>query len=139
MNHYVLVGDEQKGPYDMEQLKWMWKTGQITAETSYWREGLTQWIPLGVMVSDAIAAESRIEAQKKAAPAVQPKTEDKDPEPTTFENIIIVIFALFFSVFAMIVGVVLRLLGRKKSGTKMIVWGLLFSVIWVLMAFSGAF
>ena len=42
---YLLVGDQQTGPYTPDQIRSMWLTGQVTAETLYWFAGLQAWFP----------------------------------------------------------------------------------------------
>jgi len=65
MNYYVLLENEQRGPYTLTQLMAMWSTGQITSETMHWFEGLTEWIPLGSFVADEIAQEMADQVAKK--------------------------------------------------------------------------
>lgn len=42
---YLLIGEDQTGPYTPEQIRSMWTNGQITAETLYWFDGLGEWFP----------------------------------------------------------------------------------------------
>ena len=44
MNRYrIIQNGEERGPYTFEQLRSMWSSGQITADTLYWQEGMTAW------------------------------------------------------------------------------------------------
>ncbi len=43
---YILVGEEQTGPYTPDQIRAMWAHGQITAQTLYWFDGLKEWFPV---------------------------------------------------------------------------------------------
>lgn len=43
-DHYLLlVGAEQRGPYALSQLRTMWRSGSITADSLYWQESMTEW------------------------------------------------------------------------------------------------
>ncbi len=42
---YLLIGENQKGPYAPDQIRSMWASGEITADTLYWFEGLENWFP----------------------------------------------------------------------------------------------
>jgi len=40
---YISNGGEVQGPYEMGQLRTMWKAGQITADFVYWHEESNEW------------------------------------------------------------------------------------------------
>lgn len=42
-DYYILVGEQQKGPYQLSQMQAMWRSGMINGKTPYWREGLSLW------------------------------------------------------------------------------------------------
>ena len=44
---FVAPGNQQSGPFGLEQLKPMVVSGQITRETLAWRSGMAQWGPAG--------------------------------------------------------------------------------------------
>lgn len=46
IKYYVMVGDERRGPFTLQQLQGMWQSGAITMDTKYWIEGLDDWMPL---------------------------------------------------------------------------------------------
>lgn len=46
IKYYLTFGDEQRGPFVLEQLQTMWRTGGITMDTRYWIEGFDKWMPL---------------------------------------------------------------------------------------------
>ncbi len=50
IKYYVMVGEEQKGPYTLAQLQTMWKAGSLTVDTQYWFEGQGEWMPLGTIL-----------------------------------------------------------------------------------------
>ena len=43
---YLLIGDQQTGPYTPDQIRSMWNSGQVTANVLYWFEGLKEWFPV---------------------------------------------------------------------------------------------
>jgi uncharacterized RDD family membrane protein YckC len=47
MNWYYARGDERMGPVDEAQILALAATGQITAQTLVWREGMADWVPWG--------------------------------------------------------------------------------------------
>lgn len=50
MPYYVLINDETKGPYTMGQLRGMWNSGAVTAQTLHCQEGYDKWTPLSVIL-----------------------------------------------------------------------------------------
>ena len=40
---FISTGGDAQGPYDMGQLRSMWNTGQLTANTLYWSEDGNEW------------------------------------------------------------------------------------------------
>lgn len=46
IKYYVKIGEEQRGPFTLEQLQGMWRAGAVTMETNYWVEGFDEWMPL---------------------------------------------------------------------------------------------
>jgi hypothetical protein len=47
MNRYrINLNGEERGPYTFEQLRSMWSSGYITADTLYWQEGMAEWEPI---------------------------------------------------------------------------------------------
>lgn len=77
MNYYLLLNNQQAGPFTMTQLMSMWTSGQITCETPHFFDGLGEWVPVGTFIEEAIAEESqkskrkaaRFESQTKSASA----------------------------------------------------------------------
>lgn len=66
MNYYLLLNNEQAGPFSLTQLMSMWTSGEITGETLHCFDGLTEWLPLGMFVEEEIAAE-KAKAERKLA------------------------------------------------------------------------
>jgi hypothetical protein len=46
-NIYLLIGEEQKGPFSENEVNEMYAAGTINPETLHWREDLTDWQALG--------------------------------------------------------------------------------------------
>ncbi len=44
---YLYIGGQQYGPYDYKTLKQFVSTGQLTAQTMVWQEGMSAWVPAG--------------------------------------------------------------------------------------------
>jgi len=49
--YYLLLNNEQEGPYTLGQIKSMWNAGGITVKTLYCVEGKSEWKPLLDMTS----------------------------------------------------------------------------------------
>lgn len=47
--YYLLVNEEQTGPYNLERLRLLYRTGQITRQTLFWQEGLAEWLTLSAL------------------------------------------------------------------------------------------
>ena len=43
---YVMIGNQQSGPFPQEVIKAMLESGQITMDTMAWQEGMDNWAPL---------------------------------------------------------------------------------------------
>jgi hypothetical protein len=59
---YISNGGDALGPYEISQLRSMWSTGQITANTLYWDEVRQEWhgiSELGLGDSAATATEAK--------------------------------------------------------------------------------
>jgi len=41
--YYIYYNNHQHGPYVLEQIRGMWNSGTITADTLFWQEGMTDW------------------------------------------------------------------------------------------------
>jgi len=48
-NTYLLLDQKQKGPYSEEEIQEMYTAGTITAQTLYWKEGMSDWQALGLV------------------------------------------------------------------------------------------
>lgn len=48
---YLILSGEQKGPFEVDQLRTMWGSGMITTQTQCWREGFATWQPFAVLAS----------------------------------------------------------------------------------------
>ena len=44
---YLFIGGQQYGPYDYQTLKGFIPTGQLTAQTMVWQQGMEAWTPAG--------------------------------------------------------------------------------------------
>lgn len=43
---YILIDQETKGPYTLNQIKTMWSNGGVTVQTMFLQENTTEWTPL---------------------------------------------------------------------------------------------
>jgi hypothetical protein len=48
--YYFWSNDQQVGPYTMSEVRALWNTGQITADSLYWETGLPDWQPMAAIV-----------------------------------------------------------------------------------------
>lgn len=48
---YLYLNDQQSGPYAIEQLRGMWSTGSLYADTLYWKEGMSNWMPVHTLLA----------------------------------------------------------------------------------------
>ena len=47
--YHIFTDDKQNGPYSLRQLREMWRTGIITAQTYIIEDGATEWVFLSTM------------------------------------------------------------------------------------------
>ena len=88
MNEYFLhLKGEQAGPYSIEQIRLMLRTGQASKHTLYWQDGLTEWLPLSTIADELQPrpASSSFTAQYQAP-----------PRESDYSRGIYIILALFF-------------------------------------------
>lgn len=73
--YWLLIGNENKGPYTLAQLKSMWGSGSITADTLYSQEGFETWIPLSSFLDQkppASLPQNSASAQKESEKRILP-------------------------------------------------------------------
>lgn len=46
---YLLIANEQRGPYSESQVRTMYNSGSITSDTHYWQEGQDEWLPIDTL------------------------------------------------------------------------------------------
>jgi hypothetical protein len=68
MNYFLRLNEKQAGPYSIEQVRLMMRTGQVSKDTLYWEDGLTEWLPLSTL-GDEIPAPMPVSAAAFAPPA----------------------------------------------------------------------
>ena len=44
--YHIVLNEQNAGPYTIGQLRAMWQSGAVTAQTQYWFEGAADWRPL---------------------------------------------------------------------------------------------
>ena len=52
MNFYILKGNETQGPFTFNQIKSLWKSGSVTTNSFYCREGDDKWCPILEIIKD---------------------------------------------------------------------------------------
>ncbi|MCP5534702.1 MAG: DUF4339 domain-containing protein [Akkermansiaceae bacterium] len=68
--HYLDTAGQQQGPITADQLQQLAATGQITAQTNVWTEGMAEWLP-ATQVEGLIPAQPVV-AQPVVVPQAQP-------------------------------------------------------------------
>ena len=53
--YYLLVDNQQVGPYTAEQLHDLLAQGQLTPESPAWYDGLPDWAPVGAILEEVAA------------------------------------------------------------------------------------
>jgi hypothetical protein len=74
---YLLVGDEQQGPYSEEQISKMLLDGEITSETLFWQEGMSEWKTLAEGASQR-SAPATIAPPRRSKSEGQPTVDFKE-------------------------------------------------------------
>ena len=76
---YLFINNQQQGPYAIDQIRAMWSSGLITADTLYWQEGMSDWGSIQILLSHQ---------QTASAPATLPAPRitkaHYDPQTDTF-------------------------------------------------------
>lgn len=58
MHYYVSLNGKPAGPYPEEKIREMLASGEITLESLGWKEGLTDWVPLGSILPAGVGGSS---------------------------------------------------------------------------------
>jgi hypothetical protein len=71
-HYWLLIGNENKGPYTFSQLESMWKTGSITADTLYCQEGFEAWLPASSLLDKkpTVTEQGKDGSEKRILPAL---------------------------------------------------------------------
>jgi hypothetical protein len=78
MSYYLLLNDEQKGPYTIGQLRAMWRSGAITADAQYWEDGLTEWLPVSSLADQLDAPQHQaVHSPQPIQPPALSRTQKK--------------------------------------------------------------
>ena len=86
-DYFLHLNDQQTGPYSIEQIRFMLRTGKASKNTLYWQDGLTEWLPLST-ISDELSPQP-----SPLAFAAQHRT---PPAESDCSRGIYIILALFF-------------------------------------------
>jgi hypothetical protein len=70
---YVLVGEEQTGPFAIEQIRGLWNQAAITSDAYYWHAGLENWEPLVTLMTESNPADHVEENSEFTATLVSDK------------------------------------------------------------------
>ena len=81
MSYFILQQDDAKGPYTIGQLRSMWNSGSITADTLYCQEGFDQWLPLLQLRGEL----EPVPANPPSLPASRPSAPPAFPRVQTVE------------------------------------------------------
>jgi hypothetical protein len=52
MGYFIHLNGETRGPYTIGQLRTMWNTGAVTADTLYCEDGGKEWLQLKVLADE---------------------------------------------------------------------------------------
>jgi len=50
MDYYLLVNNQQIGPYPPPQIQGMWNSGAITSDSLYWNAEVEEWRPINELI-----------------------------------------------------------------------------------------
>lgn len=65
--YHIFDHDAQHGPYSLEKLHAMRKSGLVSAEALYWDEHASQWLSLESMLQEGSVAPTRLQAAQPSA------------------------------------------------------------------------
>ncbi len=69
---FVSIGEQQMGPLPLEQIREMWRKGDIGPATLCWRPGFAQWMSLGQVARLALPLTSPVELSAPAPATERP-------------------------------------------------------------------
>jgi len=110
----------QTGPFTIGQLRSMWQSGSITAQTQYWFEGATEWRPL-INILALLEPEAAL-TKPTTSPLQRPPSirivPSRRPITVNVQDAGVkkaVTFLCFFAVFLAVIGAVIWALESSKQ------------------------
>jgi GYF domain 2 len=122
---HIQEGDKQRGPFTLQQMQNLWRSGDIHFQALYWQPGLEGWSP----ISDIL--DSLQPPKKRAiAPALQQQV--LQAERNEFSNAVLVTFLVPFA--GLIYGLNWLMIPEKRSDAWAIIgiaciWGIIWSMV----------
>ena len=110
MSYYLLQNDETKGPYTIGQLRAMWNSGVITADTLYCREGWSEWLPLLGMIRD-------LEPPAEPPPLPPPVITEQSYQAPPKKGIGFIIWCLLIFVSLIVIGAIVGALNQSDTSS----------------------
>jgi hypothetical protein len=91
---YLLVNNQQQGPYALEQIRNMWSAGTITSDTLYWYSGMEIWANLQNLLNPPSLPVRALPPRSVAPPKapikletkIEPQTVKYNPMTNTFSG-----------------------------------------------------
>jgi len=116
---YILIENETKGPYTLNQIKTMWNNGSVTVRTMFMAESASEWTPLRNILHRLEPSQANLQSSDNLPPILQTQTrrvQTIEATSKTWKGL------LLFSVFLIIAGF-LTLFSSAAYGCSMIFFG----------------
>jgi hypothetical protein len=116
---YILVENETRGPYTLNQLKTMWNIGSVTVRTMFMAESAAEWTPLRNILHRLETPQANFQSTDNLPPILQTSTrkvQTIEATSKTWKGL------LLFSVLLIIAGF-LTLFNSAAYGCSMIFLG----------------
>jgi hypothetical protein len=83
---YILIGDNQTGPWSLAQVQAFWRAGAVSLKTLYAQPGASEWKPLSAILDATLPAGQ--------TPAPQPENQNADEQQKMIETVVNVMLPL---------------------------------------------
>lgn len=95
--YYVLNGEQQIGPFSVEEIGKKLAAGEFSGEQLAWHEGLPEWLPLNQIWRQAsTSTPPPLPPYESPAPALEPVASKEPKALAWFDNNVVVVLAFLF-------------------------------------------
>jgi len=133
---YLYINNQQQGPYDIDQIRGMWNSGAVTADTHYWQEGMSDWEQVHSLISQPQIPPPSLPIPLPLPQAKQPNLSHSSPIHNKYKST-----TLLLCIFLGWLGAHRFYVGRWMTGTIQLLtfggYGIWWLIDFILIVFNN--